>query len=174
MAFIADIKYAPLADPSTFQLTDDSQYQAPDDQSNFTARSLIILRSDNTPLPGYTNPIDFPFSAGNTIVIAGLTQDWSLQVQMVLTPIVVNPGSVYVAEADFATNQFLFQGLYNIQVERLNNINPATLSDKVYRTNSIDLIIEMSNSQIAEQYSNFTGAQYAIQRGLNIIANTQL
>jgi len=174
MAFAAALQYVELADPTTFQLNDISAYVIPDDKTNFTDRQLIILRSDNTALPGYTNPIDWPYSQGDSKIISGLTQDWSLQIFMILTPIVVNSGSVYNTEIDIATNRFLEQGLYNIQVERLNTINPSLLSDKTYRTNSIDIIIEMSNSQIAEQYSNFTGAQYAINRGLNIIANTTL
>lgn len=174
MSFTASILYTPTIDPSTFTLTDTSNYLAPDDTANISSRTVSILQSDNSELPGYPNPIPFPYSGGDVLTITGLTQDLALQIIMTLVPIMSQGGSVYVAEADIATTGFLQQGLYNIQVQRLNNPNPSSLADKVYRTNSIDLLIEDQNSQTGVMYANFTGAQNALDRSQNIINNTQL
>jgi len=176
MSFAASISYVPLADPTQFQLIDPSPYSGGDSKTNFSNRTLTILQSDNTPLTGYPNPIAFPIGGGNpdVITISGLTQDVALTIVMTLTPITPVGGSIYTAEADIATNRFLQQGLYNIQVQRLTDTLPSTRMDKVYRKSSIDLLIEMSNSQVAVLYANYTGAQDALDRGTQIILNTTL
>lgn len=174
MSFTASILYAPTLSASVFTITDTSNYLSPDNKANISSRTLSILQSDNSPLPGYPNPIPFPYSGGDELTISGLTVDVALQIIMTLVPVMSQGGSVYVAEADIATTGFLQQGLYNIQVERLNNVNPSTLSDKAYRTNSIDLLIEDQNAQTGVMYANFTGSQNALDRSQNIINNTQL
>lgn len=174
MAITASIKYIPQLDPSTFQLQDTTPYASPDDKANFSSRVVNILDDENNPLPGYANPIAFPYGGGDVLTISGLTQDYALNIQMVLTPIVSNPGSIYTAILDVATNRFLQAGLFNIQVAK--NISPplSPKADSVYRDNSIDVIIEMKNSQTALIYTDFTGSQDAIDRGQQIINNTQL
>jgi hypothetical protein len=176
MAFTAALDYLPQLDPSTFILSDVSVYSPPDAKSNFSARSLTILDYLNNPLPGYPNPISFPIGGSNpdTFTIAGLTQDMALQITMTLTPIVINGGSVYTVTIDIATNRFLQQGLFNIQVSK--NISPplSPYADSVYRNNSIDIIIDENNSQTALLYGDFTGSQNAINLGEATIMNTQL
>lgn len=174
MSFSAAIDFAAQADPSTFLINDVSNYASPDSKSNISSRVLTVFLSDNSALPGYPNPIAWTYNAGDSFTFTGLTHDLALQITMTLTPVTPQGGSVYVAEADVATVGFLEQGLFNIQVQRLNNVNPSSLSDKVYRNNSIDLLIEQQNSQTGVLYSNFTGAQEALNRGQNIINNTQL
>lgn len=174
MSLTASISYEPQLDPTTFNIVDTTPYAGGDTHANFSARTLTILQSDNTALPGYTNPIPFQFSGGEVLPITGLTGDVAITIVMTLTPITPVTGSIYTAEADVATNRFLQQGLYNIQVARLTDTNPSYKSDKVYRYQSIDLLIEMSNSQIAMLYSNYTGAQSAINRGEQIILNATL
>lgn len=171
MAFQASVKYVAQLDPSTFQLVDTSPYAGSDSKANFSARTLTILRSDSTALPGYPNPINFPYGGGDTFTISGLTQDWALKIVITLTPITPVSGSTYVGETDVATTRFLQQGLFNIQVQRLNDGYPSSAAEKVYRTNSIDLIIETQNSQAAMIYSNYVGAQDALNRGQNILNN---
>lgn len=174
MAFIAAITYVPQLDPTTFLLTDTSNYASPDSKSNMSARTITILQADGTALPGYTNPISFPYNTGDTYTITGLTKDLALQITMILTPISPNSGSSYVAIASIATERFLQQGLFNIQVQRLNDIQPNSMADQQYRTNSIDLILEGQNAQTAVLYGNFTGGQLALNRTQNIILNTTL
>lgn len=174
MAFSAAIEFEAQLDPSTFIINDTSNYASPDNKANISSRTLTVFQSDNSPFPGTTNPINWPYAAGDAFTFSGLTQDLALQIIMTLSPITPQSGSTYSAEADVATTGFLQQGLYNIQVQRLNNVNPASLSDKQYRTNSIDLIIEGQNAQTGVLYSNFTGSQEALDRAQNIINNTQL
>jgi hypothetical protein len=176
MSFTVSIKYLPQLDPTTFELQDTSVYTAPDAKSNFTARTLNILQADDTPLPGYPNPINFPIGGSNPDIftIAGLTADVALQIIMTLTPVTPNGGSVYVAEADIATTRFLQQGLFNIQVQKNNSPLTSSLAAVQYRNNSSDLIIETQNSQTALLYADFTASQAALNRGEQIITNTQL
>lgn len=174
MAFAAKITFVPGLDPTTFQLEDTSNYASPDDKANISARTVSILQSGDTPLPGYTNPIAFPYSGGDFLTIAGLTQDVALQVIMTLTPISPQSGSTYVSEADIATTRFLELGLFNIQVQQNNAPYTSNKAAQQYRTNSIDLIVETQNSQTALMYDDFTASQAALNRGTQIIANTQL
>lgn len=173
MPFVAAIKYLQQLDPTTFELQDTSNYSTPDDKSNFSARVLNILQSDDTPLPGYANPIAFPYSGGDVFTITGLTADVALQIIMTLTPI-VNHGGTYSGEADIATTRFLQQGLFNIQVQKNNSPIISNQAAAQYRANSIDLIIETDNSQTALLYEDFVASQSALNRGEQIIANTQL
>ena len=174
MALTAAIKYIPQLDPSTFQLQDTSNYAAPDSKTNISSRTVTILQSDGTGIPTYTNPIPFPYSGGDVLTISGLTQDYALKIILTLTPIFVNTGSIYSEEADVATSRFQEQGLYNIQVQKNNSAFISNQANSVYRTNSIDIIIEELNSQTALLYGDFEGSQDAIDRGLQIIQNTQL
>lgn len=174
MAFTAVIKFEPGLDPTTFQLQDISNYAAPDSKSNISSRTVSILRSDDTALPGYANPIAFPYGGGDILTIAGLTQDVALKVVMTLTPISPQTGSTYVAEADIATIRFLQLGLFGIQVQQNNAPYTSNKASQQYRANSIDLIIETQNSQTALFYADFTASQDALNRGTQIIANTQL
>lgn len=174
MAFAAAITYEAQLDPSTFTLTDTSNYASPDSKANISSRTVTILQSDGSELANYPNPIAFPYGGGDTLTIEGLTQDLALQVVMTLVPISPVMGSTYVGEADFATQRFLQQGLFNIQVQALNNTNPSSLANQQYRNNSIDIIIEGTNSQTGVLYSNFTGSQEALNRAQNIINNTDL
>lgn len=173
MSFTAAIQYNPQLDPSTFQLQDISNYAAPDDKANISSRTLTILDSLGNELPDYGNPINFPYDNGDSFTIAGLTQDLALAITMTLTPISPQVGSTYSSIINIATNRFLQAGLFNIQVAKNNSI-PSAQANVVYRTNSIDIIIEEDNSQTALLYSDFTGSQNALDRGQQIINNTQL
>jgi hypothetical protein len=174
MSFTAKIVYLSQLNPATFILQDQSNYAAPDSKANISSRTVTILQSDGTALPGYTNPIPFPYSGGDSLSITGLTKDLALQIIMTLVPISPQGGSVYVSETDIATERFLQQGLFNIQVQRLNIIQPSSFADQQYRINSIDLIIEGQNAQTGVLYTNYTGAQLALNRSQNIILNTTL
>lgn len=174
MPFTAVVKYAAQLDPSMFQVQDLSVYSAPDDKANITSRSLQILDSTGAALPNYPNPISWPINGPDFLNFTGLTQDLALQIIMTLVPVTPQAGSVYIAETDVATVRFEQQGLFNIAVQRLNIIDPSSLANTQYRVNSMDLIIEANNAQIAISYSNFTGAQLALNRTQSIINNTTL
>ena len=173
MAFSASLLYIPSLNPTTFGLQDTSNYASPDSKANFSARTLTILDSTGAALAGFPNPINFPYN-NDTFTITGLTQDLALKIVMALTPITPVGGSTYTVEIDIVTERFLQQGLFNIQVQRLNTLLPSSMSDQIYRTNSIDLIIEGQNAQTGILYSNFVGAQTALDRSQNIILNTTL
>lgn len=176
MAFVAKVTYIPTLNPAIFQVEDTSVYASPDTKANMSARTLTILQYDGSALPGYSNPINFPIGGSNPDIISftGMTQDLALQIIMTLTPISPITGSSYVAETDIATERFLQQGIFNIQVQRLNDIQPTSMADQQYRTNSMDLIIEGENAQTSVLYANFTGGQLALNRAQNIINNTTL
>lgn len=176
MSIVASLVYLPQLDPTTFQLQDTTPYASPDDKANISARTLTILDAYNNPLPNYPNPIDFPIGGSNSDVftIAGLTADMALNILMTLTPVSPQGGSVYTATIAIATNRFLQQGQFDIQVAQNNSGNISDRARVVYRTNTIDLIIEQQNSQTALLFGDFTGSQNELNIGENIIANTQL
>lgn len=175
MSLITSIEYLPQLDPSFFELQDTSNYGGSDPKANISIRTLSILQSDGTALPNYPNPIAFAYSGGDVFTISGLTQDLALKITLSLTPIVNNAGSVYTGEIDIATQRFLQQGEFNIQVQKNNSTMPlSAYANSIYRNNTMDIIIEAENAQTALLYSDFTGSQTSLQRGQNIINNTQL
>lgn len=174
MPFTAAITYEQQLDPTIFRLRDTSNYAAPDSKANISSRTVTILQSNDQPLTGYPNPITFPYSGGDVLTIAGLTADVALQIIMTLVAIAPQSGSTYIAEADIATTRFLQQGLYNIQVQANNSPITSTMAKAQYRKNSIDIIIEEQNSQTALMYTDFEASQDALNRGQQIIDNTQL
>lgn len=176
MAITAKIEYQPQLDPTIFVLADLTPYAAPDDKANISSRTLTLLDAYNMPLPGYANPINFPIGGINpdTFTIAALTSDMAFTCIMVLTPVTPQSGSVYTSTINFATNRFLQQGVFDIQVAQNNGGNVSTQAIAVYRTNTIDLIIEQQNSQTALLFGDFTGSQNELNKGEQIIANTTL
>jgi len=172
MAITATIKISQAASPASFTVTDTT---ANENSETYTNRTLTVLDSENNPLAGYTNPIPFSFASYPTGVISltGLTQDLALTVSMTLTPTVVDPASVYVATNQRALNRYLEQGLYNIQAARFLTNDLVGIADVQAQLNSIDILIEQTNSQTSVLYGSLVGAQQALDRGQNII-NSQV
>lgn len=173
MAITASISVTQGSDPSALIVTDTT---ANEGSEALTGRTLTVTDSEGNPFPGYTNPISFSFESypSNVITLTGLTVDLALNVQMDLDIVTPISGSTYSVQEDVATNRYAQQGLYNIQVARfLDDTLPAKGGD-IARLNSMDIIIEMSNSQTAAAYSSLVGAQNALTRAQNIIDNQVL
>lgn len=170
MAVTASISISQGSDPSKVIITDDSTNES---EETYTARTLTILDSSGAALTGYANPIDFDFAdyPDDVFTVEGLTTDKALSITLTLTPTTPVIGSVYTSTEEAATNRFLQQGLYNIQEARFVNDTLKGHADKDAQSNSIDLIIEMNNSQTAVQYSSLVGAQHALDRGQTVIDN---
>lgn len=176
MSITASLVYLPQLDPTSFVLQDTTPYAAPDSKANISARTLTILDYQNNPLPNYPNPINFPIGGSNpdTFTIVGLTNDMALSVLLTLTPVSPQSGSVYTATIDFATNRFLQQGVFNIQVAQNNALPVSPVAVATYRNKSMDIIISESNSQTALLFGDFTGSQNALNIGQNVINNVAL
>ena len=173
MAITAAIEITQGASPAAFIVEDTTVNE---NSETYTNRTLTILDSQGNPLTGYTNPISFfPFASypDNKITISGLTQDMALSVLMTLTPTTPVGGSTYAITEEVATNRYLEQGVYNIQQARFLTNDLAGLPDKEAQYNSIDILVEQSNSQTAVAYGSLVGSQAALNRGQNII-NSQL
>lgn len=173
MAITASISVSQGSSPSDLIITDTTENEATED---LTGRTLTVSDSEGNPFPGYDLEIPFSFEdyPSGVITLTGLTVDLALNVQMDLDIVTPVGGSVYTVSEDVVTNRFSQQGLYNIQVARfLDNTLPAKGGDQA-RLNSMDIIIEESNSQTAAAYSSLVGAQAALTRAQNIIDNQVL
>ena len=158
------------SNPANLIIQDDTTNEG---TQSLTGRILTVTDSEGNPFPGYTNPIDFSFASypTNIITLSGLTADLALNVIMTLQIVTPIAGSTYSATEDIATNRYAQQGLYNIQVARFLDPIFSGMEDSNARINSMDIIIEESNSQTAVAYSSLVNGQTALTRAQNIINN---
>lgn len=177
MPLIAAISISQGANISQFTITDASNYGGSDPKANFSARKLILYKSDGTVYrqPGQlTDEIDFDFGAYPTdqITITGLIRDLALSATMILTPVVSQPGSTYSITTKFALVGFTMTALYERQKEL--SIEPRYESNTQFVTDSYRLLLEAETAIVAASANDITGSQLCLDRANRIITDNRI
>jgi len=164
MPFEAIITPSQGSNCSRFTIIDGSTYTV-EAKGTFTSRRLTLQKSDGSYVTVGTtvyNNYLWPFAAGDSIEITGLT--WDLAISAVLTLVSSSPqtGSVYTDTNLFSltcfTNSAYFTNTSLMATNQSLEKNPKFVRDV------IRLFIEQSSAEKASAEGNMSSAQAALDR----------
>lgn len=170
-AFVAAYKISQSAVGSVITVTDNSNYTGSGEPyTGFTARVVTVtLAGGNT----VTVPA-FPYVAGNGDTVSfTIVRDFAMSINMTVTPVTPQSGSVYTISGLYISVNFLQSFIYGI----LQNIsaNQALLNDPIFQQSLFRLYNELSNANLAGgKYNDQLSAQNALDRAYYIMNNTTI
>ena len=160
MSFIGAFTVSSLIVPGSFTITDTSTGT----DTNITDRLIYLYQADGSLLGG--SAIDFPLTAGSSITLNVLTQDYCLLIVVTwVSSSPLPPPSSYSASGlfNFTGNSRNFA---DQQIGAIES-NPNILRDSTFQYYLGTLYNEIDNSIQAAS----TGQQFSAQRALNSIQN---
>ena len=160
MSFIGAFTVSSLITPGSFTVNDTSTGS----DSNITGRKIFLYQADGSLLTG--NSIDFPLTAGSSITLNVLIQDYCLLIVVTwISSSPLPPPSSYSSSGlfNFVGNSRSFA---DQQIGAIES-NPAILRDTSFQYYLGTLYNEIDNSIQAAS----TGQQFSAQRALNAIQN---
>jgi hypothetical protein len=162
------------SDFTSLTVNDTSSYSS-EGQGTFSGRRVYLYKIDGTtlvPTGTTTTYVDFPFSAGASLLISGvLNTDYALLVNVVWLSNNPQPGSVYTAQNIEVFLNYLKQ-FRSGQVSNLSD-DPSILNDTNWYTDLFKLQTEINNAQESGADGQQFSAQAAINRGLYLMQNSQ-
>lgn len=174
MSFIGTFTVTQNSNFANLTVNDTSSYSG-EGQGTFSGRRVFLYKIDGTTLvPAGTNTtyIDFPFSAGSSLLISNvLNTDYSLLINVIWLSNNPQPGSVYTAQSVETFLNYLKQ-FRGGQISTLSD-NPSILNDTNWYTDLFKLQTEINNAEDAGADGQQYSAQAAINRGLYLTQNSQ-
>lgn len=162
------------ADFSSLTINDTSSY-AGEGQGTFSGRRVYLYKVDGTtlvPAGTTTTYINFPFSAGASLLISGvLNTDYGLLVNVVWLSNSPQPGSIYSADDVKGFLNYLKQ-FRSGQISNLSD-DPGILNDTGWYTDLFKLQTEINNAEESADDGQQFSCQAAINRGLYLKQNSQ-
>jgi hypothetical protein len=148
------------ADCTTFQITDTTNYAAPETKAAMTSRYLYLYKSDGS----LYRSINFSYVTYPTdiITITGLDQDYAFTVKLEITPASPVVGSVYSLSKVVTLVCYSKVALF----ERVNKmtIEPALVNNNDYLRDSMKIVIDIEAAKNAEADNDILSSQHAIDR----------
>lgn len=174
MSFTGTFTVTQNSNFANLTINDTSSY-AGEGQGTFSGRHIYLYKVDGTTLvPSGTNTtyIDFPFSAGSSLLISGvLNTDYSLLVNVVWLSNNPQPGSIYSTQNPETFLNYLKQ-FRSGQISNLSD-DPNILNDTNWYTDLFKLQAEINNAENAGADGQQFSAQAAINRGLYLMQNSK-
>jgi hypothetical protein len=162
MPLVPSFSITPLASGNSFTVTDTSTGS----DGTITDRQILIYTTANVLL---VSPIDFPLSAGSSIIISPLTQD--IAVTIVVNWLNSGGSSLYTANGIFSFVQFALLFLENLTQFQISN--PNIVNDLNFMGNKYKMFTEVQSALNAISVGqNVFAAQSCILRYQNMIINT--
>jgi hypothetical protein len=148
------------ADCTSFQITDTTNYAAPEVKGVMTSRYLYIYKSDGS----LYRTINFAYATYPTdiVTITGLDQDYAFTISLEITPTTPVVGSVYSLSKVVTLVCYSKVALF----ERVNNmtIEPALVNNNDFLRDSMKIVIDIEADKNAEADNDILGSQNAIDR----------
>lgn len=148
------------ADCTSFQITDTTNYAAPEVKGVMTSRYLYIYKSDGS----LYKTINFAYATYPTdiVTITGLDQDYAFTVLLEITPTTPVVGSIYSLSKVVTLVCYSKVALF----ERVNKmtIEPALVNNNDFLRDSMKIIIDIEAAKNAEADNDILGSQNAIDR----------
>ena len=148
------------ADCTTFQITDTTNYAAPETKAAMTSRYLYLYKSDGS----LYKSINFSYITYPTdvITITDIDQDYAFTVSLEITPASPVVGSVYSLSKVVTLVCYSKVALF----ERVNKmtIEPALVNNNDYLRESMKIVIDIEAAKNAEADNDILGSQHAIDR----------
>jgi hypothetical protein len=151
MPITASFTASQSSDCTTFQITDTTNYSAPETKAAMTSRYLYMYNADGT----LYRTVDFSYGAypSDVITITGLDKDYAFTVNMEITPTTPVVGSVYT------DSKVAFFERQNKMV-----VEPSLLNNTEYLKDSMKIVLDIEAAKNAEADTDVLNAQNAIDR----------
>lgn len=174
MAFTGTFTVTQTSDFSSLTVNDTSSYVG-EGQGTFSGRRIYLYKIDGTtlvPSGTTTSYVNFPFSAGASLLISGvLNTDYALLANVVWLSNSPQPGSVYTSQ-DVKTFLNYLKQFRGGQISNLSD-DPSILNDTNWYTDLFKLQTEISSATEAGDDGQQYSAQAAISRGTYLMQNSQ-
>jgi hypothetical protein len=148
------------ADCTTFQITDTTNYSAPETKGAMTSRYLYIYKSDGS----LYKTINFAYATYPTdvITISDIDQDYAFTVSLEITPATPVVGSVYSLSKVVTLVCYSKVALF----ERVNKmtIESALVNNNDFLRDSMKIVIDIEAAKNAEADNDILNSQNAIDR----------
>jgi len=168
----ADTLASAAGNPNTFSITDTSDY-TDEPQNTFSTRRVSLITTADTylvPAGTVTDYINWPFSAGNTIIISDvMIRDYALNVVVDWISLDPQVGSSYQTQLIYGFASYNANGEYSV-VQAIT-AKPSIVQDWNYWLNLGRVQTEESNSVQAVYYQQQVSAQWAMNRAAYILQN---
>lgn len=171
MPFITNFTVTQTADCSKFTVNDTSDYSV-EGTGTFTNRKLTIQKSDGSYLTvGATtyNQYIWPFAAGNSIELTGLTQDYAFTIVLAHTSNLPQPSSTYTKTNMVALTCFTLSGFYSNAYNM--SINQSLEKNYKFVKDVMRLWIEAESAKKSAIDDDFQASQSCLDRAKDIIDN---
>lgn len=145
---------------STFQITDTTNYSAPETKAAMTSRYLYIYKADGS----LYKTVNFSYATYTTdiITITDIDQDYGFTVNMEITPASPVVGSVYTASRVVALVCYSKVAFFERQNKMV--IEPSLLNNTEYLKDSMKIVLDIEAAKNAEADTDVLNAQNAIDR----------
>jgi hypothetical protein len=148
------------ADCTSFQITDTTNYAAPEVKGVMTSRYLYIYKSDGS----LYKTINFAYATYPTdiVTITDVDQDYAFTVLLEITPTTPVVGSIYSLSKVVTLVCYSKVALF----ERVNKmtIEPALVNNNDFLRDSMKIIIDIEAAKNSEADNDILSSQNAIDR----------
>jgi hypothetical protein len=160
MPITASFTASQSSDCTNFQITDTTNYAAPETKAAMTSRYLYLYSADGT----LYRTIDFSYVTFPTdvITITGIDQDYAFKINLEITPASPVVGSVYVASKVVALTCYSKVAFFERQNKMV--VEPSLLNNTDYLKDSIKIVLDIEAANNAAVDTDVLNAQNAIDR----------
>lgn len=160
MPITASFTASQSSDCTTFQITDTTNYSAPETKAAMTSRFLYLYNADGT----LYRTINFAYATYPTdvITVTGIDKDYAFTVNMEITPASPVVGSVYAASKVVALTCYSKVAFFERQNKMV--IEPSLLNNTDYLKDSMKIMLDIEAANNAAADTDVLNSQNAIDR----------
>lgn len=160
MPITASFTASQSSDCSTFQITDTTNYSAPETKAAMTSRYLYLYNADGT----LYRTINFAYATypSDVVTITGIDKDYAFTVNMEITPASPVVGSVYTASKVVALVCYSKVAFFERQNKMV--VEPSLLNNTEYLKDSMKIVLGIEAAKNAEADTDVLNSQNAIDR----------
>ena len=166
MALTAATQISQGSNCTQFTVTDTSNYGGSDPKGNISSRILTVFKDDGTVFT--TINFSYALYPTDSVTISGLDKDYAFNVVMTLTPIVVQSGSVYVANNDFSLKCYTMSNF--LQRMKLASLQPYYERNKNFTTDTFNILMDADVAVAAAATGDIASGQILLDTAAKIEA----
>ena len=160
MPITASFTASQSSDCTTFQVTDTTNYAAPETKASMTSRYLYLYNADGT----LYRTVNFSYATYPTdvITITGIDKDYGFKINMEIVRPTPVSGSVYTASRVVALTCYSKVAFFERQNKMV--IEPSLLDNTAYLKDSMKIVLDIEAANNAAVDTDVLNAQNAVDR----------
>lgn len=160
MPITASFTASQSSDCTTFQVTDTTNYSAPETKAAMTNRYLYLYNADGT----LYKTVNFAYATypSDVVTITAIDKDYAFTINMEITPASPVVGSVYAASKVVALTCYSKVAFFERQNKMV--IEPSLLNNTDYLKDSMKIVLDIEAANNAAADTDVLNSQNAIDR----------